>query len=128
MGRRPRRKRLQEGHDVRVRAVVESRPVGALAFERRSPVITYDEFCGVRDHVTPPQGDRLGPGTRIPAIVVLPLVEPGFFDRTPYDTASILRSNARRWGLPTPAGIATRDNASKANGQPAMGDLSNTLQ
>ncbi len=91
-------------------------------------VITYDEFGGVWDHVTPPKGDKLGPGTRIPAIIVSPLAKQGFVDHTPYDTASILRFITRRWSLPTLAGLTTRDDALKANGQPAMGDLSNALQ
>ncbi|NHN21089.1 acid phosphatase, partial [Bacillus amyloliquefaciens] len=28
-------------------------------------VVTYDEFGGQFDHVAPPQGDLIGPGTRI---------------------------------------------------------------
>ncbi|MEO8935661.1 MAG: acid phosphatase [Burkholderiaceae bacterium] len=91
-------------------------------------VITYDEFGGVWDHVVPPKGDKLGPGTRIPAILVSPLAKAGYVDHTPYDTASILRFITRRWGLPTLAGLTARDTALKANGQPAMGDLSNALQ
>src|SRR6185312_10778271 len=35
-------------------------------------VITVDENGGWWDHVAPPKGDRWGPGTRIPAIVVSP--------------------------------------------------------
>ncbi len=91
-------------------------------------VITYDEFGGVWDHVTPPKGDKLGPGTRIPALIISPLGKTGVVDHTPYDTASILRFITRRWSLPTLPGIAARDAALKANGSPAMGDLSNTLQ
>lgn len=91
-------------------------------------VITYDEFGGVWDHVRPPKGDKLGPGTRIPAIIVSPFAKTGYVDHTPYDTASILRFITRRWNLPTLAGITARDNALKANGQPAMGDLGNALQ
>jgi acid phosphatase len=91
-------------------------------------IITYDEFGGVWDHVVPPKGDKLGPGTRIPALIISPLTKPAFVDHTPYDTASILRLITRRFGLPTLPGIAARDAALKANGAPAMGDLSNTLQ
>ena len=91
-------------------------------------VITYDEFGGVWDHVVPPKGDKLGPGTRIPAIIISPLAKSNYVDHTPYDTASILRFITRRWSLPTLAGLTTRDTALKANGQPAMGDLSNALQ
>ena len=91
-------------------------------------VITYDEFGGVWDHVTPPKGDKLGPGTRIPAIIISPLAKTGYVDHTPYDTASILRFITRRWNLPVLGGLTARDRALQANGAPAMGDLSNTLK
>jgi acid phosphatase len=91
-------------------------------------VITYDEFGGVWDHVTPPKGDKLGPGTRIGAIVISPLGKTGVVDHTQYDTGSIVRFITRRWGLPTLSGIAARDAALKANGAQPMGDLSNTLR
>ena len=35
-------------------------------------VVTVDENGGWWDHVAPPKGDRWGPGTRIPALVVSP--------------------------------------------------------
>lgn len=91
-------------------------------------VITYDEFGGVWDHVTPPKGDKLGPGTRIPAIIISPLGKTGFVDHTPYDTASVLRFITRRWGLTKLPGIAARDAALLQNGFQSMGDLSNALQ
>jgi len=90
-------------------------------------VITYDEFGGTWDHVAPPTGDKVGPGTRIPAIIISPLAKKGTVDHTQYDTASILRLITRRFGLPTLAGLATRDSALKAAGAAAMGDLTNAL-
>lgn len=54
-------------------------------------IITYDENGGLWDHVAPPQGDRWGPGTRIPAIIVSPFAKKGVVDHTVYDTTSILR-------------------------------------
>ena len=90
-------------------------------------VITYDEFGGVWDHVSPPAGDLLGPGTRIPAIIVSPLAKKGTVDHTPYDTASILRLITRRFGLDTLPGLTARDKVLKANGAQAMGDLTNAL-
>jgi acid phosphatase len=62
-------------------------------------IITYDENGGYWDHVAPPKGDRWGPGTRIPAIVVSPLAKKGFVDSTPYDTTSIIKLITRRFGL-----------------------------
>jgi acid phosphatase len=90
-------------------------------------IITYDEYGGQWDHVAPPKGDKLGPGTRIPAIIVSPLAKLGTVDHTQYDTGSILRFITRRFGLDTLPGLAQRDGALKANGAEAMGDLTNAL-
>jgi acid phosphatase len=90
-------------------------------------VITYDEFGGVWDHVAPPKADLLGPGTRIPAIVISPYARRHFVDHTQYDTASILRLITRRFDLPTLAGLKVRDQALRANHEPEMGDLTNAL-
>jgi acid phosphatase len=90
-------------------------------------VITYDEFGGVWDHVAPPKGDLIGPGTRIPALVISPFAHRGYVDHTPYDTASILRLITRRFDLPTLPGLTLRDQALRANHQPPLGDLTNAL-
>jgi acid phosphatase len=91
-------------------------------------VITYDEFGGAWDHVAPPQGDLLGPGARIPALVISPFARRGTVDHTPYDTASILRLITRRFNLETLPGITMRDNGLAAHGAPPMGDLTNALE
>jgi phospholipase C len=62
-------------------------------------IITYDEFGGLWDHVAPPEIDRWGPGSRIPAIIVSPFAKKGFVDHTPYNTTSILRLIETRFGL-----------------------------
>jgi acid phosphatase len=70
-------------------------------------ILTYDEFGGTWDHVTPPgQGgapgphDKWGPGTRIPALVISPRLRGEFVvDDTQYDTTSILATIERRFGL-----------------------------
>ncbi len=90
-------------------------------------IVTYDENGGIWDHVAPPKGDRWGPGTRIPAIIVSPFAKRGFVDHTPYDTTSILRFITRRFDLPTLAGIKQRDDAIAAHGEPPLGDLTNAL-
>jgi acid phosphatase len=90
-------------------------------------VVTYDENGGFWDHVAPPKGDRWGPGTRIPALIVSPYAKKGFVDHTQYDTTSILRFITKRFSLPTLPGLASRDAALKANGAPAMGDLTNAM-
>jgi len=90
-------------------------------------IVTYDENGGFWDHVAPPKGDRWGPGTRIPAIIVSPYAKKGFVDHTQYDTTSILRFIMHRFNLPTLAGLSARDSALVANGGQAMGDLTNAL-
>jgi acid phosphatase len=74
-----------------------------------------------------PKGDRWGPATRVPAIIVSPLAKKGFVDKTPYDTGSILRFISRRWNLAPLPGIEARDRALAANGHAPMGDLSAAL-
>jgi acid phosphatase len=79
-------------------------------------VVTYDEFGGQWDHVTPPgQGgtggphDVFGPGTRLPALVISPFLRGSFVvDHTQYDTTSILATIERRFDL---APLSTRDAA-----------------
>ena len=90
-------------------------------------VITYDEFGGAWDHVAPPKGDKVGPGTRIPAIIISPYAKKGTVDHTQYDTASILRLITRRFGLDDAAGPDRARRRADANGGTAMGDLTNAL-
>jgi acid phosphatase len=79
-------------------------------------VVTYDEFGGQWDHVTPPgQGgkrgphDVFGPGTRIPALVISPFLRGRFVvDHTQYDTTSVVATIERRFDL---APLSTRDAA-----------------
>jgi phospholipase C len=84
-------------------------------------IVTYDENGGYWDHVPPPAGegwgDRFGPGTRIPTILVGPSVKRGFVDPTPYDTTSILKFITERFGLEPLPGV-----------RPRMGNLANALQ
>ena len=91
-------------------------------------VITYDEFGGAWDHVAPPQGDLLGPGARIPALIISPFAKHGVVDHTPYDTGSIQRLLTHRFDLDTLPGIALRDRELAAHGAPPMGDLTDALQ
>lgn len=91
-------------------------------------IVAYDENGGFWDHVAPPKADRWGPGNRIPALVISPFAKKSFVDNTEYDTTSILRFITRRYDLPVLPGIAARDAALKANGQPPLGDLTAALQ
>jgi len=79
-------------------------------------IVTYDENGGFWDHVPPPKGDRWGPGTRIPAIIISPFSKRGYVDHTSYDTTSIIKFITRRFGLEGLPGV--RANA---------GDLTNAF-
>jgi acid phosphatase len=79
-------------------------------------VVTYDEFGGQWDHVTPPGQDGkrgphdvFGPGTRLPALVISPFLRGNFVvDHTQYDTTSIAATIERRFDL---APLSSRDAA-----------------
>jgi acid phosphatase len=115
---------LGDAHIASVVAALEKSP----QFAHMLIVVTYDENGGFWDHAPVPKGDRWGPATRVPAIIVSPLAKKGFVDKTPYDTGSILRFITRRWNLAPLPGIEMRDRALAANGQAPMGDLSATLE
>ncbi|MBS0856893.1 MULTISPECIES: acid phosphatase [unclassified Tatumella] len=91
-------------------------------------VITFDENGGWWDHVAPPKGDRWGPGTRIPALVVSPFALKGHVEHTQYDTGSILRLISRVYDLPKLPGLQTRDKALAKQGSAPMGDLTEILR
>lgn len=82
-------------------------------------IITYDENGGFWDHVAPPAGDRWGPGTRVPTMVISPLARRGYVDHTIYDTTSILALIEARWSI---APLSARDRA--ANNMTAAFDFS----
>lgn len=90
-------------------------------------VVTVDENGGWWDHVAPPKGDRWGPGTRVPALVISPFAKKGHVDHTIYDTGSILRFITRRFGLRKLPGLRLREQAMLAAGGPAPGDLTAAL-
>lgn len=113
--------------DAHIAAVIE-RLRKSPQWSKMLIVVTYDENGGLWDHVRVPKGDRWGPGSRIPAIIVSPLARQGFVDKTQYDTASILRFITRRWSLEPLPGVSMRDQALKANGFAPMGDLSAALR
>jgi acid phosphatase len=79
-------------------------------------IVTYDENGGYWDHVAPPRGDRWGPGTRVPAIVISPYAKRNYVDPTHYDTGSIIKFIARRFGLQPLPGV-----------RPDVGDLTNAF-
>jgi acid phosphatase len=78
-------------------------------------VVTYDEFGGQWDHVSPPgQGsdaadgpsDQFGPSTRIPALIIGGSFTKSGVDHQAHDTTSILATLERAYGL---APLTSRD-------------------
>jgi phospholipase C len=82
-------------------------------------IVTYDEFGGQWDHVSPPgtAGDRnphdvFGPGTRVPALLISARIKRSGVDHNSYDTTSILATIERHFSvrsLRDPWGRPTRD-------------------
>jgi len=68
-------------------------------------IVTYDENGGFWDHVAPPKGDRWGPGTRIPAMIISPHAKRHHVDHTQYDTTSILKFITKRFDLAPLPGV-----------------------
>lgn len=106
----------------------------AIAHLKNSPqwnnmlvIITFDENGGWWDHVAPPKGDRWGPGSRIPAIIVSPFAKKGHVDHSFYDTTSILRFITRLHDLPLLEGIQARNSAFKERHALPPGDLTAAL-
>lgn len=97
-------------------------------WDRMMVVVTFDENGGWWDHVAPPKGDRWGPGTRIPALVISPHARHGEVDHSIYDTGSIARFITRRWGLEKLPGLIEREEAMVKAGGPAPGDLTGALR
>lgn len=87
---------LEADHEVK--EVVEAIRSSAI-WSSTAIIITYDEYGGFWDHVAPPEIDRWGPGTRIPAIIVSPFAKKNFVDHTLYNTTSILKLIETRFEL-----------------------------
>lgn len=90
----------------------EAHIAGLIAKIKASPlwnstaiIVTYDENGGFWDHAAPPKGDRWGPGSRIPAIIVSPFAKKGYVDHTYYDTTSIIKFVTLRFGLEPLPGV-----------------------
>jgi phospholipase C len=73
-------------------------------------VITWDDYGGFYDHVSPPQVDKYGYGPRVPAILISPYITAGTIDHNTYDFTSVLKFIENRFQLNP---LAERD--SKAN-------------
>ena len=109
---------VAHGSDHLVQLLKALRSRGCRA--RTMIVVTYDEFGGQWDHVPPPgQGgttrgphDAMGPGTRIPALVIAPGLRRRFaVDHASHDTTSIIATIERRFRLKP---LTSRDRRARA--------------
>jgi phospholipase C len=62
-------------------------------------LLTYDDWGGWYDHVSPPQIDADGYGFRVPALLISPFSRQGVINHTQLDFTSILRFIEDNYGL-----------------------------
>ena len=74
-------------------------------WQKMAIIVTYDENGGYWDHVSPPKGDRWGPGSRIPTIIISPFSKTNYVDHTYFDTTSILKLITQRFSLESIPGV-----------------------
>lgn len=70
--------------------------------------ITYDDFGGFYDHVSPPQVDQNGMGPRVPLLIISPFAKPGYISHTLYEHSSMLKFVETLYHLPS---LTARDAA-----------------
>lgn len=88
--------------------------IGASKFWNSTAIlITWDDWGGWYDHVAPNQLDKMGPGFRVPLIVVSPYAKRGYVSHQSAETASLLTYIEKNFKLPS---LSARD--------AAAGDLS----
>jgi phospholipase C len=70
-------------------------------WERSAVFLTWDDYGGFYDHVTPPRVDDFGYGFRVPCIVLSPFARKGVVQHQVRSFDSIIRFCERIYGLPT---------------------------
>lgn len=88
----------------------------SAAWATSAIVLTWSDWGGYYDHVSPPHVDPAGYGFRVPALVISPFARAGAVDHTTSDLTSILALVERVYGL---APLGPRD--------AAAADLTTTL-
>jgi phospholipase C len=69
-------------------------------------IVTWDDYGGFYDHVSPPQVDAYGEGFRVPTLVISPYAKHGYVDSTPYEFGSLLSLVESNFNVPK---LGTRD-------------------
>lgn len=94
----------REGPDW-VASVVNA--IGASKYWNSTAIfITWDDWGGWYDHVAPTQVDKMGPGFRVPLIVVSPYAKHGYVSHQPAETASLLTFTEKNFKL---SSLSARD-------------------
>jgi phospholipase C len=74
--------------------------IGASPFWSSTAIfITWDDWGGWYDHVSPQSIDNMGPGFRVPLIVVSPYAKRGYVSHQVVETASLLTYIENNFGL-----------------------------
>jgi len=73
-------------------------------------IVTWDDFGGFYDHVTPPSVDLYGYGPRVPTLVISPYARAGYICHSTYDFTSPLKLIEEKFSL---APLASRDAAAQ---------------
>jgi phospholipase C len=63
-------------------------------------IVTWDDYGGEFDTISPPQVDHWGYGPRVPALVISPYSRSGYIDNTTYAFESILKLIEWRYNIP----------------------------
>ena len=71
----------------------------STAWNSSAFILTYDDWGGWYDHVSPPQVDASGYGFRVPALLVSAYARRGYIDSTELDYTSILKFIEQNWDL-----------------------------
>lgn len=71
------------------------------AWSSTAIVITWDDYGGFYDHVSPPQVDKYGEGFRVPALVISPWAKHNYIDHTQYEFASLIALAEHTFNLAT---------------------------
>ncbi len=81
--------------------------IGASPFWNSTAIfISWDDWGGWYDHVTPPQLDPMGLGFRVPLIVVSPFAKAGYISHQTHEFSGFLRYTEEVFNLPN---LGTRD-------------------
>ncbi len=76
--------------------------LGASEYWAKSAVfVTWDDWGGLYDHVSPPVVDVYGLGPRVPLLVISPYAKPGYLSHEQAEISSLAKFVEENWALPS---------------------------